>query len=356
MKILCTYCSASKDPDKGLIPAFKRYISPRIIFVQEVAEKQDIHFCILSGKFGLVDWNQPLPWYDHLLLREEVPGLVEIVKNQLTSKNIHEVNYYTRDPKFDINLLPYINTIEKASQTIGVEMQIFTLDEPRISATIRNWKLIMEMAAEARQKMIINRAEGEAEIQKLLSKFPDDGMIYFQKASGHEALNEFSKAKELYEIAKGLFPLDRWQWEAQEAINRIDKHLFSGTITEAIERINKLDHIDDEIIKKAIIAIDKTDKQPASTGIELRQLLEMIIKRIFRERRLEVYNLDRNIEVIKIHEIAPNIVINHMHTVRIIGNRAAHPNSGESALQTTDIYPSIYALLAILDWMNTISR
>ena len=79
MKILCTYYSASKDPDKGLIPAYKRYVSLRIIPVQELAEKEDAHFCILSGKFGLVDWNQPLPWYDHLLIREEVNNLVSTV-------------------------------------------------------------------------------------------------------------------------------------------------------------------------------------------------------------------------------------------------------------------------------------
>ena len=88
MRIICTYCSASKDPDKGLVPAYKRYISARIVHVQEIAEREGVHFCILSGKFGLVDWNHPLPWYDHLLLAEEVPQLVDMVKHQLNEKGI----------------------------------------------------------------------------------------------------------------------------------------------------------------------------------------------------------------------------------------------------------------------------
>jgi len=353
MKILCTYCSASKDPDKGLIPAFRRYISPRIIFVQDLAEKEDAHFCILSGEFGLVDWDQPLPWYDHILLREEIDRLAEIVTNQIQNKKISEIDYYTRSPKIDMNVTPYLNVIEKASQMTATELSIFTLEEPKISATIRNWKLIMEMAAEARQKMILDRNVGENEFIKLLSVFPDDGMIYFQRAGGYEMLGELNMAKRDFEIAKSLFPLDRWQWQAQEAINRINRHLFSGgTVLEAKNRLKILERIDKAFIFNISAIISRTEKNPISTAIELRGSLEYLIKRFLEEKRIQSSNLDKDIEAIKSLSIAPDIVINHMHTVRIIGNRAAHHEPGQSPLKPTDVYPSITALLAILEWEN----
>jgi len=353
MKILCTYCSASKDPDKGLIPAFKRYISPRIIYVQELAEKEDVHFCILSGQFGLVDWNHPLPWYDHLLIREEVQDLVKKVVNQIIDKKIDEIHYYTRSPKFDMNLIPYLNSIEIACEQSSIDLQVFTMEEPRLSATIRNWKLIMEMAAEARQLMIVNREEGEIKFEELLSKYPDDGMIFFQKASAFEALGGYDQAKKNYEIAKTLFPLDRWQWEAQEAINQMEKHLFKGILSDAKNRVQNIDNINPKIKERVLSAIELTEKQPKITGIGLRETLEIIVTGLLIKHQLEIFNLDRNIEVIKIKEIAPSIIINHMHTVRIIGNRAAHSESLEPPLKPTDIYPSIYSLLAILEWVNT---
>jgi|SRR3990172_12755428 len=228
MRVLCTNCSASKEPAKGLVPAFKRYVSERIDQVQEMAEHEGVHFYILSGKFGLVDWNQPLPPYDHLLLPEEVSQLVETVTRQLTDKGITRVDYYTRSPKVDSQLLPYLNTIEKACSLTGVELHCYILEEPKVSSTSRNWKQIMETAAEARQMLILNRAEGEQAFGKLLTLYPNDGMGFFQRASGYEVIGEFRLAKADYETAKQLFPLERWQWEAQEALNRIAQNLAAG--------------------------------------------------------------------------------------------------------------------------------
>ena len=149
MRVFCTYCSASKDPAKGLIPAFKRYISPRIVRVQEMAQREASHFCILSGEFGLVDWDQPLPWYDHLLLSEEVPHLAQQVAAQLIERDIAQVDYYTVSPQFDPKVIPYLDTIDKACSSVGVELGVHTLEEPKLSSASRNWKQIMELAAEA---------------------------------------------------------------------------------------------------------------------------------------------------------------------------------------------------------------
>ena len=103
MHAYCTYCSASKDPSTGLVPAYRRYISDRIIRVQQLAETEKVHFCILSGKFGLVDWNEPLPWYDHLLTLDEAPQLVEVVARQLVEKGIDQLHFFANSPRARIS-------------------------------------------------------------------------------------------------------------------------------------------------------------------------------------------------------------------------------------------------------------
>jgi hypothetical protein len=55
MKIICAYCSASKDPDKGLVPAYKRYISNRIVKVQEIANKKTLIFAYYQANLALLN-------------------------------------------------------------------------------------------------------------------------------------------------------------------------------------------------------------------------------------------------------------------------------------------------------------
>ena len=202
MRVVCTYCSASKDPAKGLIPAFKRYVSGRIVRVQEIAEREEALFCILSGEFGLVDWNQPPPWYDHLLLPDEVPQLAENVTRQLIERGITRLDYYTQSPKDDPKLMPYVDAIEKSCKNAKVDLHDFILDEVKKSSATRNWKQIMELAADARQVLIADRMKGELEFKKLLTIYPDDRMVFFERGSGYEALGENALAKSDYEIAK----------------------------------------------------------------------------------------------------------------------------------------------------------
>lgn len=113
MKAICTYCSANKVRDAGLLPAARRYVSGRIDVLHNIAEQQGIHFCILSGEYGLINGDYPLPWYDHLLVPNEIPRLIEVVQQQLQEKNITEIDYYTVSPAVDPNVVPYLEVIEK---------------------------------------------------------------------------------------------------------------------------------------------------------------------------------------------------------------------------------------------------
>lgn len=126
--VICTYCSARKDQTEGMLPASARYISERISHVQEVARQSEQRFCILSGEFGLLESDQPIPWYDHLLIPEEVPALVEKVAAQLVEKKIAQVDYYTRSLEVDPNSAPYTNTLEAACTKAGTALNIHVLE------------------------------------------------------------------------------------------------------------------------------------------------------------------------------------------------------------------------------------
>ena len=64
-------------------------------------------FYILSGKFGLLSPEQPIPKYDHLLASEDVPLLVERVCGQLQEFQISKIIYFTKPPGSNPSLWPY---------------------------------------------------------------------------------------------------------------------------------------------------------------------------------------------------------------------------------------------------------
>ena len=131
MKIVITYCSGPKRKDGGLLPAVDRYLSDRIRTLQVNAARRDCEFRILSGEFGLLAPEQPIPWYDHLLLPEEVSGLVPRVTENLSflrdELNTNAVEYHTADPARHPELMPYRDTIAAACEQAGIPLQIILL-------------------------------------------------------------------------------------------------------------------------------------------------------------------------------------------------------------------------------------
>ncbi|MFA5966977.1 MAG: hypothetical protein WC805_00460 [Patescibacteria group bacterium] len=128
-KIVCTICSGHKSTLPGLIPAYLRYASSRIDLVHSISDQQKLPFFILSGKYGLINANQSIPYYDHLLLADEVEHLAEIVKVQLKGGNWKSIDFYvkTNDPAWK----PYVEVITKAANDTGI-----TLNKLEISSAI----------------------------------------------------------------------------------------------------------------------------------------------------------------------------------------------------------------------------
>ena len=126
---LCTYCSASKSDQPGEIPAIQRYQSSRIRRVSEAAVRLGIGFLILSGKFGLVLPEQPIPLYDHLLQQEEVSDLAALASEQMRANNIGGVVYFTRSLYIDKDLLPYHEVIVAACGRSCIPLHVIDLGD-----------------------------------------------------------------------------------------------------------------------------------------------------------------------------------------------------------------------------------
>ncbi len=119
MYIFCTYCSRDKSDEPNLIPAVQRYQSQRISRVYAAASQVGLEFFILSGEFGLLSAQQPIPWYDHLLLSEEVDELAARMAQQIRDRGISGIVYFTSSSAQDPNVQPYRDAITTACKEVS---------------------------------------------------------------------------------------------------------------------------------------------------------------------------------------------------------------------------------------------
>lgn len=99
MKAICTICSKEKVHSEGKMPARQRYNAPHIRKTEEVAAAQRVRFFILSGLFGLLEADEPIPHYDYPLNVKDVPRLAKRVASQFDQHYITELALYTEGPK-----------------------------------------------------------------------------------------------------------------------------------------------------------------------------------------------------------------------------------------------------------------
>ena len=122
--VFVTYCSRDKRKDEGDIFAIERYISNRIMKVYESSKIVLADFMILSGEFGLLNYDDTIPYYDHLFVMEEVEDYIKKVTKQLMEKNIKKIVFFTESLKDDPNLKPYQISIFKACKNLNIEFMM----------------------------------------------------------------------------------------------------------------------------------------------------------------------------------------------------------------------------------------
>lgn len=124
----CTYCSAEKNTSETPLPAIERYRSSRILEVNEKAKHAGETFVILSGKYGILDAEQPIDHYDHLLIASEVEQHAMLVASQLKEKGITKLVFYTDSVLKDPNIQPYIDCISLATAKAGTTLEIIEFE------------------------------------------------------------------------------------------------------------------------------------------------------------------------------------------------------------------------------------
>jgi hypothetical protein len=129
MKVFSTYCSADKNQSRDPLPAIERYHSGRIRSLYNAALSLGAGFVILSGRYGLLDPCEPIPYYDKRLNAAEVPSHANTVARQLGSMRITEVVFFSRPVSEDPNIEPYIDCIKLACDQAGVLIVIIEVSK-----------------------------------------------------------------------------------------------------------------------------------------------------------------------------------------------------------------------------------
>ena len=129
MVLFATYCSAEKDGKSGTMPAIDRYISDRIQGVYTGASAAGAQFGILSGQYGLITADHPIPYYDHLLQPDEIKPMAHQVHATLIEWKITEIQWFTVGFEMDPNVGRYREVMEQAAASVGAHFEL-TMWEP----------------------------------------------------------------------------------------------------------------------------------------------------------------------------------------------------------------------------------
>ncbi len=119
----CTYCARTKRAEQGLLPAVDRYLSDRIARLHASGP-----MLILSGKYGLLSPSDPSPWYDHLLMPDEVGEMARIVAIQLLERKVRAIEFHTADPATTTPIRPYVAVMKAACREVGIELSLVILE------------------------------------------------------------------------------------------------------------------------------------------------------------------------------------------------------------------------------------
>ncbi len=121
MEYFCTTCSKRKRRTPQLLPARKRYLSRRIRFVWRESRKLNKPLLILSGKYGLLDPDKKIPWYDQALLPDVAEALAQKAAQQLRARGATSLRFYAL-PRNTRGWPPYYAVIKKAGAQLGLAL------------------------------------------------------------------------------------------------------------------------------------------------------------------------------------------------------------------------------------------
>jgi hypothetical protein len=79
-----------------------------------------------------------------------------------------------------------------------------------------------------------DRVRGELQFQQLLRRFPNDGMVYLQRAQAFEALGALEESAADYDRAAILLKYPSWIQKARDGASRVRQRQRSGSVKPAV--------------------------------------------------------------------------------------------------------------------------
>lgn len=125
---ICTICSKEKSHRLGLLEAKKRYTSPRINYVLNLATQEGIPTLILSGKYGLISPDKKISDYNLLLKAEKVSQLTKRAIKQAKRLRIKELVFYSK-PKWEQGWRNYHEVIERVCFALKIKLRKINLSD-----------------------------------------------------------------------------------------------------------------------------------------------------------------------------------------------------------------------------------
>ena len=110
-----------------MLAAIDRYVDKRIDDVQSAAATLGAQFMILSGEYGLLNPSDPIPYYDHLLISEEIAEHASLVSQQLVDTGVHQITFFSVPAAADPYIEPYLACITNACTKAGVDIAVVYL-------------------------------------------------------------------------------------------------------------------------------------------------------------------------------------------------------------------------------------
>jgi hypothetical protein len=121
MRCVLTTCTAAKDLSAGLLPAGRRYRGPRVELAEAWAADLRAPLLFVSGRYGLLSADDPIPWYDEALMIDKVPALIGPVGAALRQRGLRWARVLVAPPGTP-GWGPYEELIGRAAEEAGVEL------------------------------------------------------------------------------------------------------------------------------------------------------------------------------------------------------------------------------------------
>jgi len=135
--IFCTICCREKDRAKEDLPARRRYKSQRITTVAGLAREAHRPLVILSGKYGLIDADEPIPYYDKLMGIDDLGDIIGKNISFLEGNKVGKVIFICPDPAIDPHVKPYLRSIQAAARGTACELEtIFVPPFPNLQEIV----------------------------------------------------------------------------------------------------------------------------------------------------------------------------------------------------------------------------